>query len=197
MGGFGGRTDQRIDPFEDSPDYLPLLEDRFGCVACLGRLTKLRNGRVIFSGMKSSPWFWTGSRTNGTPIQITQLPRSDGEKRETIRNLGCQPLCRSMNRFVSTQSPSSAIPRDLLPCGATSNLDGMTATNSRSRPPANSRLMVSRQTFALVTATVTAIPRSALVPGSLDRCGLRTVCRTASLLGVPMYISASVASQRD
>ena len=108
-----------------------------------------------------------------------------------------QPLCRSMNRFVSTQSPSSAIPRDLLPCGATSNLDGMTATNSRSRPPANSRLMVSRQTVALVTATVTAIPRSALVPGSLGRCGLRIVCRTAWLLGVPMYISASVASQRD
>jgi len=50
---------------------------------------------------------------------------------------------------------------------------------------------------ALLTATVTAIPRSALVPGSLDRCGLRTVCRTASLLGLPMYISASVARQRD
>src|SRR5882762_6736858 len=52
----------------------------------------------------------------------------------------------------------------------------------------------SPETFALLTATVTAIPRSALVPDSLDRCGLRTVCRTASLLGVPMYISASVAS---
>jgi hypothetical protein len=89
----------------------------------------------------------TVAKLIGTPIQITWLPSSDGEKRETIRNLGCQPLCRSMNRFVSTWSPSSgsAIPRDLLPCGATSNLDGMTATNSRSRPPANSRLMVSRK----------------------------------------------------
>jgi hypothetical protein len=69
MAGFGARTDQRIDPFEDSPDYLPLLEHRFGCAPCLGRLTKLPNGRVIFRGMKSSPWFWTGSKNQTNSLK--------------------------------------------------------------------------------------------------------------------------------
>jgi hypothetical protein len=68
-------------------------------------------------------------------------------KARTYPELGLSVTLPIYESFRLTPGPSSgsAIPRDLLHCGATSNRDGMKiATDSHSRPSGKSRLMVSR-----------------------------------------------------